>query len=158
MRRSRWVLGITALGVIAVVVWANTASAITTGQKFHLHERHTGTSITFIDLGAKGPSFGDEVMGTAVLTDVNGARVGSDSFVCTSVAADGATFQCTTVYDLTGGRVTAQGQATIGRTHPLFDQLFAVTGGTKSYQNVRGQVRIVQNSLTNAELYFSLLP
>jgi hypothetical protein len=54
--------------------------------------------------------------------------------------------------------ITAQGQATITGTHPLFDEQVAVTGGTRAYQNARGQVRILQSSSTHAELTFHLLP
>jgi hypothetical protein len=155
-RAAKWAVALGAAGAIAVGGWASTASAITTAENFHLHEQDTGNA--FIDLGAKGPSLGDELLGASTLTTPGGAAAGTDSFVCTSVASNDSTFQCTVVYSLRRGRVTAQGTATITGTHPLFDELFAVTGGTRAYQNARGQVRILQSTQTHAELYFHLLP
>jgi hypothetical protein len=139
------------------VLWGTgVGSAITSAQTLRLHERDTGNA--FLDLGGKGPSIGDELVGASALTNRAGHSAGTDNFVCTSVTANDATFQCTVVYALHRGRVTAQGQATITGSHPLFDELFAITGGTGAYQNARGEVRILQSAQTHAELTFHLLP
>jgi hypothetical protein len=156
-RVLKWLVGFLAAGLIGALVWGTaTGSAITNGQTFRLHERDTGNA--FLDLGTKGPSIGDELVGASALTDTAGHAAGTDNFVCTTVTSSDTVFQCTVVYALARGRITAQGQATITGTHPLFDELVAVTGGTRAYQNVRGQVRILQSSQTHAELTFNLLP
>ena len=120
----------------------------------HLHEHTAGKS--FLDLGSTGPGFGDELVGANTLTAEDGSDAGTDSFVCTSVAADDSAFQCDVVFSLKGGRVTAQGYAKITGTAPLFDEKFAVTGGTGDYQRVTGQVRVLQSSGTDAELTLQL--
>jgi hypothetical protein len=156
-RTGKWLVGVVAVGATGAVLWSTgVGSAITSDQTFRLHERDTGNA--FLDLGAKGPSIGDELVGSSALTDASGASAGTDNFVCTSVTPDDRTYQCSVVYALSRGRITAQGQATITGTHPLFDEQVAVTGGTRAYQNARGQVRILQSSETHAELTFHLLP
>lgn len=155
-RKTVWGTGVAVVTAGVVAVSMGTASAITTSQTFRLHERDTGSA--FIDLGTSGPSIGDQLIGSSALTDTSGAPAGTDSFVCTAVTSTARTFQCTVVYQLAHGDVTAQGVATVGTGRPLFDVLVAVTGGTRTYQNVRGQVRILQQTQTNAELFFRLLP
>ncbi len=154
-------LGVGALAGTAVGVSVQAASADSgndgaRSHSFHVHEKTAGNS--FLDLGTAGPSFGDELAGANTLVGANGAAAGTDSFVCTSVSADGSALQCAVVYSLKGGRVTAQGFAKIVGSHPLFDENFAVTGGTKMYQKVRGQVRVLQSSQKDAELFFHLVP
>jgi hypothetical protein len=154
---AKLLVGTVGVCAAGAVLWGTgIGSAITSDQTFRLHERDTGNA--FLDLGAKGPSIGDELVGTSALTDTSGSPAGTDNFVCTAVTSDDRTFQCSVVYALARGRVTAQGQATITGTHPLFDEQVAVTGGTRAYQNARGQVRILQSSQTHAELTFHLLP
>lgn len=154
-------LGVGAVASTAIGVPINSASADSgndeaRGHSFHVHEKTAGNS--FLALGIAGHSFGDELVGANTLVGANGAPSGTDSFVCTSVSADGSALQCTVVYSLKGGRVTAQGFAKIVGSHPLFDEKFAVTGRTEMYQKVRGQVRVLQSSQKDAELFFHLVP
>lgn len=132
-----------------------TSAMAMTHANFHLHEYTAGSS--FLDLGAKGPSFGDELVGANSLVMMNHAAAGSDSFVCTSVRANDSALQCSVVYVLKDGTVTAQGLANITGKDPLFDDRFAVTGGTGRYTKVRGDVGVLQNSDKEAELYFDLI-
>ena len=147
--------------MVAVSVQSASAGDITSQKtsadqsvlKIHVHEASAGTQ--FIDLGPQGAGFGDELVGANVLTD-HGKKVGTDTFICTTVSADGASLQCTVVYSLKGGRVTGQGFAKIAGKQPLFDERFAVTGGTRAYATARGEVRVVQTNQTSAELYLKL--
>lgn len=121
-----------------------------------LHEHATDSAQ--LDLGTPGPGLGDQLIGTAVLIDPADRPAGRDTFLCVSVSADDTRFQCAVTYELPAGRITAQGNATITGQHPLFDELFAITGGTRAYRTTHGQVRIRQLTFDDAELTIDTQP
>lgn len=60
------------------------------------------------------------------------------------------------VYSFKDGRVSGQGFAKIVGKKPLFDEKFALTGGTRKFSQARDEVRVVQTNETEAELYLRL--
>lgn len=152
MHRNLVALAATAaLCVGAVTVVASRPAAASPGrQALRLHEH--ATSQAQIDIGAPGPSLGDQLVGAADLTDSAGRPAGRDTFVCVAVSADDTRFQCSVTYELPSGRITAQGNATVSGQRPLFEELFAITGGTRAYSSARGQVKLLQLTFDEAEL------
>lgn len=145
-----------AVGLASTTAFAQAAYASPAShtETIHVHEASIGAQP--IDLAPTGASYGDELVGANTLSSGK-TVVGADSFVCTTVSADGKSLQCAAIYQLKQGRITALGYATIKGTNPLFDEQFAITGGTGAYQGARGQVRVVQTSEQAAELYLHLL-
>jgi hypothetical protein len=62
----------------------------------------------------------------------------------------------TFVYELADGKITTSGTARLSATGPVFDEQFAITGGTGKYQNARGQVRVVQETMEQAKVTFRI--
>jgi hypothetical protein len=62
----------------------------------------------------------------------------------------------TFVYELADGKITTSGTARLSATGPVFDEQFAITGGTGRYQNARGQVRVVQETVDQAKVTFRI--
>lgn len=97
-----------------------------------------------LDLGADGLSQGDRFVFNDDLFR-NGKRVGFDGGECTVVrkgdAPGAASYHCVYTLVLPGGQITVQGLFTEnevgGRQRTVS---FAITGGTKRYRNVRGEL------------------
>lgn len=155
MRRPVQLAAAVVVGLASFTAFAQSASASPSSHQkvIHVHEASIGARP--IDLPPTGASFGDELVGANTLSS-GGTVVGADSFVCTTVSADGKSLQCAAIYRLKQGRITALGYATIVGSTPLFDEQFAITGGTGAYAGARGQVRVVQTSEQAAELYVEL--
>jgi hypothetical protein len=80
-----------------------------------------------------------------------GRVIGHDSVQCT---ANFTTFRCEGTFFITG-----RGNVEIaGATTQYGKQLYAVTGGTENFQNVRGQLRVGGGSGDNTNLTLELLP
>jgi hypothetical protein len=111
-----------------------------------------------IDLGAPGPSAGDQQI---ISMDVfaGAKKVGESHVVCTIVRADPATkasiTQCDNVTSLPGGQIVASGLVTSAQeeTSPFIQ---AVTGGTGAYRNVHGQLTVSEAGPQPATLTFEL--
>lgn len=142
------------------IVGATTATAATDGPTTSaattlvLHARTTAFSQ--LDLGAAGPSPGDESFRKEELTDSAGSPVGVLNSQCTSlVPGDAFTEQdelCTGVITLTGrGRIHFQSLAVLTPPPPppgrgiaarpsLMGSPWAILGGTRDFHNARGQI------------------
>jgi hypothetical protein len=140
------------LGIVALALTASGAAAHDGGGKgFQL----TGKAIAppaMIDLGAPGPSAGDQQI---ISMDVfKGAkRVGESHVVCTVVRPGIA--QCENVTSLPGGQITASGVVTDAQeeTSP-FTQ--AITGGTGAYREAHGQLTVSEAGPQPATLTFEV--
>jgi allene oxide cyclase-like protein len=135
--------------IVALALSAAGASAHDHGNAFQL----TGKVVappTNIDLGAPGPSAGDQQI---ISMDVfNGAkRVGESHVVCVTVRA--GIVQCDNVTHLPGGDIVATGLVTAAQeeTSP-FTQ--AITGGTGAYRNAHGQLTVSEAGPQPATLTF----
>ena len=137
--------------IVALALSAAGASAHEGGKTFEV----TGKVIappTMIDLGAPGPSTGDQQI---ITMDVfKGAkRLGESHVVCVTVRAGIA--QCDNVTHLPGGDIVATGLVTDAQeeTSP-FTQ--AITGGTGAYRNAHGELTVSEAGPQPATLRFEL--
>src|ERR1700754_3283947 len=126
--------------VVALALAATSASAHDGGKTFQLTGKVLGPPAQ-IDLGAPGPSVGDQQI---ITMDVfNGPkRVGESHVLCTVVRFDAATqasiAQCENVTSLPGGQIVTAGVVTSDEEERTpFTQ--AITGGTGAYRSVHGQ-------------------
>ncbi|SPF07203.1 allene oxide cyclase barrel-like domain-containing protein [Streptomyces sp. MA5143a] len=114
----------------------------------------TGTAINMVNVA---PALGDQLIGTGDLTTPAGRELGTSSFVGVSTDAKPRTAELLTfVYELPDGKITTSGTATLSATGPVFDERFAITGGTGAYRNATGQVRVVQETVERAKVTFTI--
>jgi hypothetical protein len=140
------------VGLSLALIGTAVASGSERGR-FVLTERVT--SFTPLDLGAPGPSPGDQFTGTGDLFDARGNKVGTSAFTC--IVAGAGVSQCSQVYELSGGKLVTAGTTRPDfTTSPLFDEQLAVTGGTGIYRGSSGEVRLVQHNFTEATLTINL--
>jgi Allene oxide cyclase barrel like domain len=108
---------------------------------------------TFLDLGAPGPSQGDEfILHDLVFTPDGRTQVGHDGGMCVIFDVAIPEENCTVTYSLPGGDITTQ-----FLNSPPPAKTFAITGGTGSYRNVRGQGELVELGNETATLSFDLI-
>jgi len=137
--------------IVALALSAAGASAHDNGNAFQL----TGKAIappTNLDLGAPGPSVGDQQI---ISMDVfKGAkRVGESHVVCVTVRA--GIVQCDNVTNLPGGQIVATGLVTDAQEEQSpFIQ--AITGGTGAYRNAHGQLTVSEAGPEPATLTFQV--
>ncbi|MFM9590334.1 allene oxide cyclase barrel-like domain-containing protein [Streptomyces scabiei] len=117
----------------------------------------TGTAINMVDVAPADSALGDQLIGTGDLTTPAGRALGTSSFVGVSTDARPRTAELLTfVYELPDGKITTSGTATLSATGPVFDERFAVTGGTGAYRDATGQVRVVQETVERAKVTFTI--
>jgi hypothetical protein len=139
------------VSVVALAVLASTASAHDHGKTLVL----TGKTVAppaRIDLGAPGPSAGDQ---TIISMDVfNGdKRVGESHVVCATVRAD--IVQCENVTTVNGSQITTTGVVTAAQEEQTpFVQ--AITGGTGTFSGAEGQLTVSEAGPQPATLTFRL--
>ncbi len=125
-----------ALGALAVG-----GAAFASGSNDHSGRTITviekGTSANFVDLGAKGPSFGDEFFFQSQLWNADKTRqVGTNVGYC--VAQLGGVDHCQGTAKLAGGTIEWAGSV------PGNAQRFriAITGGSGAFREAEGQIAI----------------
>ncbi len=133
--------------LIALVV-TTVGAADDGGASLTVVER--AVSDTVIDLGATGDSLGDVLMfGNPIYDATNTTKIGRDEGSCARTNP-GAAWECSYTTILKGGSLTVQG--------PFYDDLrdsfFAITGGTGTYRNARGQMRLHARNAQGTELDF----
>lgn len=108
----------------------------------------------FIDLPPAGDSLGDRIVAHTPLFSTAGDQMGDFSVeeVRTKVTGDGQEQAVATARIFGRGEITFQGEDTNQRII-----IGAVTGGTKDFQNARGQV-IVSFREDSVRMVFQLLP
>lgn len=155
---------------------AATAGAITLGMTIgpatadatpgsHPHRTVTievvekGTAVNLVDVAPADSALGDQLIGTADLIGRGGRKVGTSSFIGISTDAKPRTAELLTfVYELPGGKIITSGTARLSASGPVFDEQFAITGGTGTYQNASGQVRVLQETMEQAKVTFKIQP
>jgi hypothetical protein len=115
------------------------------GQHRTFRVTATLTEVSQIDLGAKGPSLGDEIVFSGNLLQ-NGHLVGHQGAVCTTVSQVRNEAQCIATYSFRGGQITAQTLIILGSSTPY---AAAITGGTGKYEGAEGQVHVRPVTPTN---------
>ncbi|MDA2803148.1 allene oxide cyclase barrel-like domain-containing protein [Nocardiopsis suaedae] len=117
----------------------------------------TGTAVNLVDVAPDDSALGDQLIGTADLTDSDGNELGTSSFVGISTDAEPRTSEMLTfVYELPDGKITTAGTAQLSDSGPVFDEKFAITGGTGEYKNASGEVRVLQESMEEAKVTFEI--
>jgi hypothetical protein len=143
-RRALWA----AIAIVTVAVAGGAYAAPQSSTKkadkhtIQLTEASATPKLTVVDVGAPGPSPGDQVVTSDGLLDRKGAVAGTLSQVCTMVSPAASllasTFDCTGSFVLADGTITVQGPFV-----PAADtSVNAVTGGTGEFVKARGQVTI----------------
>jgi len=137
--------------IVALALSAAGASAHDNGNTFELTGKVVAPPAN-IDLGAPGPSVGDQQI---ISMDVfkGDKRVGESHVVCTSVRA--GIVQCDNVTSLPGGQIVAAGLVTDAQEEQSpFTQ--AITGGTGYYRNAHGQLTVSEAGPQPATLTFQI--
>ena len=153
MRRTLTAVGLSLIATLAVAGWASGSSDISAPQTLHL------VSVikqgTILDLGPSGPSLGDEQVASGALLH-SGQQVGRFSFVCTwtGIHPTYANEHCDGGGKVTDGQITFDGLTRTDHER----HVWAVTGGTGTYRNARGEVRITDLSDTRSRVVVELIP
>jgi hypothetical protein len=96
----------------------------------------------FLDLGAPGPSLGDELVFSETLSR-NGRHVGTSGVVCTTTAVEPpyevTTYHCVGTLSLRNGQITLQGLIEVQGEDDPGPFTVAITGGTGDYRGAGGQ-------------------
>jgi hypothetical protein len=111
-------------------------------QVIRLVEASAQPQLSFVDVGAPGPSAGDQVILHDGLNRPDGSPAGSLQQACTMIAAGpspmAGTFECIGSITLAEGTLTIAGPFSPGA--PV--QASAVTGGTGAFRAARGEVTV----------------
>ena len=161
MRTKLWALilavavpGFVLGGILVSLRPASTSAAASSAETTHLHflVKFIGQD-TFLDLGAPGFSQGDEfILHDLVFTPDGRTQVGHDGGMCVIFDVAVPEENCTVTYALPHGDITVQ-----FLNSPPATKIFAVTGGTGIYRNVRGQGLLVESGQETATLSFDLI-
>jgi hypothetical protein len=105
----------------------------------------TVTEESQIDLGATGPSLGDEIVFSGPLLQ-GGHQVGHQGAVGTTVSLQRHEAQFIATYSFRGGQITAQALVILGSSAPYE---VSITGGTGKYQGAEGEIQVLPATATN---------
>jgi allene oxide cyclase len=153
MRKMLVLLAVAVVGAVAATsAIAGGSSGLTAPRVIHVVERPV--TDTLVDTGPKGDSPGDLLPFTNPIYDAsNSHRVGSDQGNCVHVVGEGR-WECAWTTFLGGGQITVEG--------PFFDfksnSVLAVTGGTGTFRNARGQMVLHIRADGNFDFVFALQP
>jgi hypothetical protein len=125
-----------ALAIAAITIVASSSGALAAGP----HKRHTlRYEVRFndvvVDLGAPGPSLGDEQVLNDKLVNRRGRVVGHDGGICTITSFEPPETNCAITFSLPGGQITTQ-----FLNSPPPRKVAPITGGTKRYRGARGRL------------------
>ena len=152
MRTKLAAIGATLL-LGAMVAGTTLTVASAGGNEVELRFRAKTTEQTFLDLGEKGNSLGDQFIFHDVLRQ-RGQRVGHDGGVCTVTSVEENQAQCLVTAGLAEGQITIQGL--VVETGDPGRLVFAVTGGTGQYEGASGEVHVIEKSETLARIIVHL--
>jgi hypothetical protein len=136
-------LGLVAIVVLAVTVLGGTLARASSAGTLVVELLAVHTQFADLDLGAAGPSQGDQVIFADDLSS-RGERVGTNGGVCTAVAGTptATTLQCVVTLSLPQGQVAAQGLVTFHHGDEGPASVIAVTGGTGAFRAAHGELRL----------------
>jgi hypothetical protein len=153
---SKW-LGVLSAAIAAVVLAVGVVSPAA-GSSGNEHRHRTlrvdaiVTELSQVDVGATGPSLGDQIVFSEKLLQ-GGNEVGHAGAVCTTVSLARQEAQCNATYALGDGQITAQALIILGSKAP-YDG--AITGGSGTYEGAGGVVHVRPVSDTEGILTFDL--
>jgi len=125
--------------VVGVTIPAAAGSSGQAGNDRTFRVTATITEVSQIDLGAPGPSLGDEIVFSGQLLQ-GGQQIGHQGAVCTTVSLKLKEDQCNATYSFGGGQITAQAVFILGSAAP-YD--VAITGGTGKYEGAKGEIQVI---------------
>lgn len=141
-------LGIRAalLATIALgVPMLGSTAAMGHGKSHALRLVATPIQSEFVDVGAPGPSLGDELIRSQTLAD-RGREVGESGLVCTVVQVTPPygvlTAQCLITLSLRRGQITLQGLIEAQSVDDPGPFTLAITGGTGAYRGASGEAQL----------------
>jgi hypothetical protein len=133
---------VTAIAALALMAFGTTVAAAHGKASKTLRLVATENQSDFLDLGAPGPSLGDELVFSETLSR-NGRQVGTSGVVCTTTAVEPpyevTTFHCVGTLSLRNGQITLQGLIEVQGVNDPGPFTVAITGGTGDYRGAGGQ-------------------
>jgi len=146
------VLAIVALGVLA---WGTGVANAHGGGKKTLKLVATELQFELIDVGATGPSLGDQIVFSESLAK-DRRDVGMSGVVCTVTHAtppyDVLTFHCVGTLSVRSGQITLQGLIEVQGEDDPGPFTVAITGGTGAYRGAGGMA-VVREVRTGVSVY-----
>jgi hypothetical protein len=135
-------LAVLAIAAIGVFLFATGVASAHGGGKQTLRLVATELQSEFLDLGAPGPSLGDELVFSESL-EQHGRDVGMSGAVCTVTHAmapyDVLTYHCVGTLSLRRGQITLQGLIEVQGEDDPGPFIVAITGGTGAYRGAGGE-------------------
>ena len=149
MAGKRTCLAAASMVAVLALVASGAAAAEQHGRTIQLGVRFHDDQL---DLGAAGPSVGDELVVHDTL--VRGGRtVGSDAGTCTFISVAPPTAACAITFVLPGGQIATQ-----FRNTPPPRKVVPIVGGTGAYRGVGGQLVLVERPNQTGTATFHLDP
>ena len=144
MRTRLGIVGLlVATAMTAAVIWATSAAG---DQTVHVSMPFEHLTTKALDFGAEGMGLGDRfAFRGALLNRMQTHRVGTVHGECVvqiPLARNPGLFRCSYLLSLRDGQITLEGRDPAGPG----DSAFAVTGGTGSYRNARGEAIFTDTS------------
>jgi hypothetical protein len=146
------------MAIVATAVLAfgaTVASAHGKGRQQTLRLVATDVQEEFVDVGAEGPSLGDQLVISETLAR-RGRDVGTAGVVCTITGAEPPyevlTFQCVATLSLRNGQITLQGLIEVQGEDDPGPWTVAITGGTGAYRGAGGEA-VVRDLSERTTLY-----
>jgi hypothetical protein len=150
---------VTAIAAMALLAFGSAVATAHGKGKQTLRLLATENQSEFIDLGATGPSLGDELVFSETLSR-HGRDVGTSGVVCTITAVEPpyevVTFHCVGTLSLRNGQITLQGLIEVQGEDDPGPFTVAITGGTGAYRGAGGEaiVRDVSDTESVYKLRF----
>jgi hypothetical protein len=159
--RSKFGIYAAALAIVALGVLVFGSAVAAAHGKGHDTLRLVGTinQEQFLDLGAPGPSLGDEFIFSEVLSK-HGREVGTSGGVCTVTEVvppyTVITLHCVATLSLRKGQITLQGLVEMQGENDTGPFTVAITGGTGAFRGAGGEavIRDVSETTTVYKLRF----
>src|SRR3954464_14424301 len=134
-RKLTCLVAVTAIGALAAVTTGSASTerhgrTIKLGVRFHDDQ---------LDLGAPGPSVGDELVVHDTLVNRRGRPVRGDAGVSTFTSVAPPVASCVLTFVLRRGQIATQ-----FRNTPPRRKLVAIVGGTGAYRGASGQLVLVE--------------
>jgi len=151
--KRRLYAGMLAIVVLGVLMSGPAAATSNAKGKRVLRIVATELQFQFLDLGAPGPSLGDELVFSERLSR-HGRSVGVSGVVCTATQVeppyDDLMFHCVGTLKLKRGQITLQGLIEVQGEDDSGPFTVAITGGTGRYEGAGGKAVIRQVSPTRS--------
>jgi hypothetical protein len=142
-------LAVLAIAALGVFLFATGVASAHGGGKQTLRLVATQLQSEFLDLGAPGPSLGDELVFSESL-EQHGRDVGMSGAVCTVTHAvapyDVLTYHCVGTLSLRRGQITLQGLIEVQGEDDPGPFIVAITGGTGAYRGAGGEAVVRETS------------